>query len=196
MFHPNIFDLQYFQELHDRRYHVDIHSLPLMRRIAHLHNHLVKYASSDVKRTQTYPAAVACIFSIANALNFNISNGFGKVEQAVFTLDDVQQVYHVDQMMAQYRIQLGAFAKLVEGFDHVENLDYRARIQGVLMEILSILVQMYKYIDGGSGGVLTTEYLTTIFELKKRHIFFCHYHPEDMTNHPLYASFARYSTYL
>ena len=122
---PSVIDLQYFQELHDRRYHVDIHSLPLMRRVAHLHQHLVKYSSSTVKRDQTYPDALACLLSMANAFNLNISNGFGLNEYAVNTLDDIGQEWCTDVMLEKYRQALGHMAKLLEASDHTEDYEYR-----------------------------------------------------------------------
>jgi hypothetical protein len=142
---PSVIDLQYFQELHDRRYHVDIHSLPLMRRVAHLHQHLVKYSSSTVKRDQTYPDALACLLSMANAFNLSIPKGFGQNEYAVNTLDDIGQEWTCNVMMDKYRQALGRMAKLLEASDHVENYEYRVKAHSVIMELFNLLIQMYKY---------------------------------------------------
>lgn len=186
MFHPKICDLQYFQEMHDRRYHPDIHGKPLMVRVAHLHQHLVKYSSSDVKRNQTYPDALACIFSIANALNLNITYGYMQLEENIDTLDDFTKIYHDDRLVEQYRIEMGKLAKLLEGFDHVESLDYRKLVCTALLRVLSILIQLNQ-MDGNTPTSLGRDYLKTIFKIKARNIFYCHYHTEDY-NTPVYRS--------
>ena len=184
-----IINLQYFQELHDHRYHVDIHSLPLMRRISHLHQHLVKYSSSPVKRDQTYPDALACILSMANAFNLNITCGFGQNEYAIFTLDDVGQEWTCEVMMDKYRQALGRMAKLLEASDHVENYEYRVKAHSVILELFNLLIQMYKYEGENSGNTLATLYVKKIFDLKTKHIFYPHYHTEDLERHPIYSSF-------
>ena len=184
-----IINLQYFQELHDRRYHVDIHSLPLMRRISHLHQHLVKYSSSSVNRDQTYPDALACILSMANAFNLNITCGFGQNEYAIFTLDDVGQEWTCEVMVDKYRQALGRMAKLLEASDHVENYEYRVKAHSVILELFNLLIQMYKYEGENSGNTLATLYIKKIFHLKTKHIFYPHYHTEDLERHPIYSSF-------
>lgn len=189
-----IINLQYFQELHDRRYHVDIHSLPLMRRISHLHQHLVKYSSSPVKRDQTYPDALACILSMANAFNLSITHGFGQNEYAIFTLDDVGQEWTCEVMMDKYRQALGRMAKLLEASDHVENYEYRVKAHSVILELFNLLIQMYKYEGENSGNTLATLYVKKIFDLKTKHIFYPHYHTEDLERHPIYHSFNSFIT--
>ena len=189
-----IINLQYFQELHDHRYHVDIHSLPLMRRISHLHQHLVKYSSSPVKRDQTYPDALACILSMANAFNLNITCGFGQNEYAIFTLDDVGQEWTCEVMMDKYRQALGRMAKLLEASDHVENYEYRVKAYSAILELFNLLIQMYKYEGENSGNTLATLYIKKIFHLKTKHIFYPHYHTEDLERHPIYRSFNSFIT--
>ncbi len=189
-----IINLQYFQELHDHRYHVDIHSLPLMRRISHLHQHLVKYSSSPVKRDQTYPDALACILSMANAFNLNITCGFGQNEYAIFTLDDVGQEWTCEVMVDKYRQALGRMAKLLEASDHVENYEYRVKAHSVILELFNLLIQMYKYEGENSGNTLATLYVKKIFDLKTKHIFYPHYHTEDLERHPIYHSFNSFIT--
>ena len=189
-----IINLQYFQELHDHRYHVDIHSLPLMRRISHLHQHLVKYSSSPVKRDQTYPDALACILSMANAFNLNITCGFGQNEYAIFTLDDVGQEWTCEVMVDKYRQALGRMAKLLEASDHVENYEYRVKSHSVILELFNLLIQMYKYEGENSGNTLATLYVKKIFDLKTKHIFYPHYHTEDLERHPIYHSFNSFIT--
>ena len=184
-----IINLQYFQELHDHRYHVDIHSLPLMRRISHLHQHLVQYSSSSVKRDQTYPDALTCILSMANAFNLSIIHGFGQNEYAIFTLDDVGQEWTCEVMMDKYRQALGRMAKLLEASDHVENYEYRVKAYSVILELFNLLIQMYKYEGENSGNTLATLYVKKIFDLKTKHIFYPHYHTEDLERHPIYRSF-------
>ena len=189
-----IINLQYFQELHDHRYHVDIHSLPLMRRISHLHQHLVKYSSSSVKRDQTYPDALACILSMANAFNLSITHGFGQNEYAIFTLDDVGQEWTCEVMVDKYRQALGRMAKLLEASDHVENYEYRVKAHSVILELFNLLIQMYKYEGENSGNTLATLYVKKIFDLKTKHIFYPHYHTEDLERHPIYHSFNSFIT--
>lgn len=73
-FNPTLLELQYFQELHDKQYHVDIYSKSLMARLTHLHQHLIKYSKSSYDRFHTRSKAIACILSMANSINLNLSD--------------------------------------------------------------------------------------------------------------------------
>ena len=85
-----LLELQYFQELHDKRYHVDIYAKPLMGRLSHLVNHLNKYAASDLRRQSSYEDALACILSMANALNVNLADAISDTtQQIVMNLSEV-----------------------------------------------------------------------------------------------------------
>lgn len=186
----NIYDLQYFQELHDRRYHQDIYQKPLLARIAHLHQHLVKYNSSPMKRSQTYPDAIACLLSMANALNMNITTGFGLVEKPFTTISDITQEWAIEVMPLKYQQALSRMAKLLEAGDHVEPLDYRNSLKNEVLQLFELVVQMAKCID--ECTTLTTEYVLRISNLKKRHIFYARYHPQEMIEDPTYASVMKY----
>lgn len=185
-----LIELQYFQELHDRQYHVDIYSKPLMGRLSHLLNHLNKYASSDLRRQSSYEDSLACILSMANALNVNLANAVSKTtHQIVMDLSHLLRQYHKDVLMNRYRIALTNMTKLVEGFDHVESLEYREEFKVQIVEALIILTQIREDIDEQNINTWSTEYVIKMFELKRKSIFFAQHHEQDLKDSK-YQSFA------
>lgn len=184
---PTILMLQYFQELHDKQYHFDIYSKPLIDRLSHLFKHLVKYSSTELKRVSTYPDALACVLSMANVLNMDISKELEKDNQIAYSIDTVRPVFHKDILIEQYSFALGQMAKVLEGYDHVEPIEYKASLKDWVRRILIVLLQIRVDLDELSLDTLTIEYIKKMFKLKRNHIFFAHYHDEDLKR-PLYRS--------
>lgn len=176
-----LLELQYFQELHDKRYHVDIYAKPLMGRLSHLVNHLNKYAASDLRRQSSYEDALACILSMANALNLNLADAISDTtQQIVMNLSEVPRQYHKSVLLNRYRIALANMTKLVEGFDHVETLEYREDFKAAIVEALIVLSQIREDIDELSLDIWTLEYIIKLFELKRKSIFYAMYHEQDL----------------
>ncbi|ADI96256.1 conserved hypothetical protein [Acinetobacter phage Ac42] len=193
----NILDLQFFQEMHDRRYHTDVYHLPLMRRVSHLHNHLTKYSATPNRMLSSYSDALACMLSISNALNVDLAKEMSKWSgQNVSTLIDVPLMYRKTQLQNQLDMCIGKIAKIVEGGDHVETIDYRGELKETLIELFIVWSGIRVDIDELSLREWSIEYVKHIFELKKKSIFFAHIHHDDTMTTPLYRSFYKYSTSL
>ncbi|ADG59917.1 hypothetical protein Acj9p017 [Acinetobacter phage Acj9] len=182
---PQIIDLQYFQELHDQHYHKDVYGLPLMRRLGHLHNHLVKYDANDLKRNASYADALACILSMANALNLDITRGFEKHQSTlVMFMPDIKPKYHLSVLKTRYTEELGNMAKLLEGSDHNEPLQYKLDFGKCIIECLMVLAQIRQDIDDLSIESWVQEYVSTIFHLKTKNIFHAQIHDMNLSVPP------------
>ena len=192
----SILDLQFFQDMHDRQYHKDIYHMPLIRRVSHLYNHLDKYASTPNRMGESYPDALACMLSMANALNVNFIAELTKWSgDLTTTIATVPLMYREDCLPRQLKQVLGKFAKIIEGHDHTESIDYRGELKENLIELFIIWAGVRVDLDGCSLSSWTLEYLKKIFELKKKSIFFPYLHSDDMCT-PLYRSIYHYASKL
>lgn len=180
---PDILTLQYFQEMHDRQYHADIYTLPLMRRLAHLHNHLTKYCVNKVVRADTYPKALACLLSMANALNVNVEVKMSKWSgEIVSGVEKIPLMYRADRLKQQMVECLGNMAKVLEGSDHMESIQYREKMQDLLIELFIVWAGMRVEVDEHNIQDWTFEYVYSICQVKKKSIFYAYNHASDMTN--------------
>ena len=185
-------ELQYFQELHDRRYHLDIYAKPLCQRVAHLHQHLVKYSVNEMKQTQTFHDTLACLLSMSNAINVNLTNAYATRHQGVFSLEDLLPIYHDSYIDERYRQKLAEIAKLLEGTDHTEPVNFRERLTEYLLDLFVIIAQKFTRAEHSVNEVVLS-YIRRIFEIKQRNMFFPFYHIEDLKI-PAYAGFTEYYT--
>lgn len=90
-----ILNLQWYQELHNRRFHHDIYVLSKMRKVSHLVHHLSKYINAEEVSDNLLVDIFACTLSIASALNIDIGKTVGEdytglFNQCVFT----KRYYH------------------------------------------------------------------------------------------------------
>lgn len=187
-----ILNFQYFQELHDKRYHVDIYSKPLMARLAHLHQHLIKYSANIYQRQAHYQDSLACLLSMANSLNMNIAEELSKSQQShVVNFSCVKYKYHKDILIDNYKTTLGQMAKSLEGFDHVENISYRDNLKANIIKLIQLLLQTRDELDEMCIYSLEREYLHRIFQIKKNNIFYAFHRIADLAD-PTYRSFDAY----
>lgn len=195
MFNPTLLELQYFQELHDKQYHIDIYSKPLMSRLTHLHQHLIKYSKSEYDRNHTRPKAIACILSMSNALNVNLSESLSSYyKKYINTITDVSETILFDKsaLVSQYNIVLGNIAKLLEGYDHVESLSYKQELAFCLTQAFYLLISLFNTIDSILPLQMIIEYVDTIFKLKEKNVFYPYYFQEDLKQ-PLIVSFKKFN---
>lgn len=133
--------LMFFQLLHDERFHRDINNLPLIQRLKHLHNHLVKYNANierksenlgDIKK-EVVDSCIVCI-SALTALGYggytNESLGDWYFKRTVIQDKDVIH-------------QLGKAAKLLEGWDHTEYHNYITELQIIFVNLLAKFLSIY-----------------------------------------------------
>lgn len=138
-----IIQLQWFQRCHDRNYHRDVYFMPTMKRLQHLHNHLVKYGNRQFSEldwdnpVKLFADALACIFGMSDALNIRIkaedTDLFYKVKPKY---DALATIHH-------YHETLGKMAKLLEGWDHLEDLNYRTDLTECINNLFHLVCQMW-----------------------------------------------------
>lgn len=184
-----IIKLQHFQEQHDRQYHFDVYSMPLQRRLDHLFKHIVKYSSSDLKRNESYPDALACILSMANALNLNLGHSIEQTHQSIVVhLNDICPQYFNSILPCKLQMTIASIAKILEGHDHTESIDYRKELSSHVTDLLVIFMQFRTVIDEQCEKLWITEYASRLFEIKKKSIFFVYNHSESMDRDSQYRT--------
>lgn len=184
----SIIDLQYFQQLHDCTYHGDIYYMPLMKRLDHLYKHMIKYNRSDLNRFNTYSDSFACILSMANALNLDLSKGIEESQdRMIVALNDVDIIYNLTHLNSKTTSVLSKMAKLLESHDHVESLKYKEDFKAQVVDLMIVFIHQINS-DELNVNEIIKNYVKNIFELKKKHIFFPHYHASQRLI-PVYRSF-------
>lgn len=141
-------ELMWYQHVHDKDYHHDIFVMPTMRRIQHLVNHISKYHRRNFnetnmeRTTHLYKDTLACIFSIAGTLGYDIGKGVvtgGVIQEITVPRFDNYAVYN------HMTDALDNMTKAIEGFDHIENLNYRGILQENLITLLHCTLQMFAF---------------------------------------------------
>lgn len=190
----SLIHLQYFQEMHDRMYHKDIHSMPLVDRLDHLQKHLYKYQINDVQRNSRYPDALACILSFANAINVNLADAITKEQGSiVLSISDIKPKWHTSVLHDLYRNTIGCIVKTIEGHDHTETIRYREDFKRDVVVLLIVLMQIFREIDERDYLAIEDEYVTKMFDLKTKSIFYPFNDAQDSKD-PVYASFKAYNS--
>lgn len=168
--------LMWFQEVHNRNYHQDIYHLPPMRQLAHFNNHLVKY-NAEIDRAldlgQTLHGKILdgmiCCLSALSRLNYNIARhvdeATGKLKTVTFF--DLYALITICRWSEMQQITRH-ISKLVEGWDHLEKLNYRDDLCKYFSEAFMIYYGMY--IDGGKKGFVN-DYVNRLTEIKKKNMF-------------------------
>lgn len=182
----SLIQIQYFQHLHDSKYHLDIFSMPTFRRVAHLHQHLIKYSG-----TNRFEDAIACILSMANTLNIDIQKGLVKNFVNVTSFNEISDLYHPDVLRKQYDIIIKQIAKIIEGLDHVESINYRQDMEKHISFLLVILLQQYRQTMESSNHSLLLSWLIRLKEIKQKSIFYPFNHDSDLKD-STYISFITY----
>lgn len=185
---PQIISLQWFQEMHDAKYHRDVCTMPRMQRLTHLHQHLVKYSASELKRTETYPKALACLLSMANTLNVDIATAVtGLQGSLVKNFTQMKPRYAPEILEDAQQELLGSMAKVLEARDHDESIAYKTDMSQYVAKYLVILLQNYNKDDLGCLNALINQYINTLCEIKKANVFYPFYHTEDCKNETYYS---------
>lgn len=166
------FDWQWRQYLHDEYFHRDIQNLKTEHAIAHYVQHFTKY----IHKIQSQPnsSAVASLLidmliismSAANRLNCRLSLNRAPSK----TIADAVH-YHVSDCQAS----VARMSKVLEGFDHLEDINYRESLTDTIKDIsehtLSALL---------ITGIESIEeaLLARLVQVENRHIFVNHFHAE------------------
>lgn len=141
--------VMWFQHRHDQTYHTDIANMPMMAKINHLNNHLVKYMSRYNKYQLTGTTnkelivdALICCISALSALHYNpkgmtLPDFF--VSQRILSLDEVD-------------VEIGRVSKVLEGWDHVEIINYREELVNSFTMLTASLLNVY-YSNVGTSFV-------------------------------------------
>lgn len=181
-------DLQWFQNMHDRNFHHDVWIMSNMKRLGHLNNHLVKY-TQGMPRSSTWVDMLACTLSIANTFNLSFTRMYNSIGYLVEDMEDVPFTYNdnVEILDAEMKQVLQRIAKLVEGWDHIESIQYRQELEIVLPKLLSLICQRALLV---SPQISLREFYTQYFErlrsIQRNHMFY-NYYQEQMMQSTYYA---------
>lgn len=203
-FNPNahwslpILDLQWFQRCHDNHYHRDVYYMQTIPRIRHLHNHLVKYANrnfNEFHENTSFPDALACIFSIADALNMSISKQAEKLGYKANTIGDIE--IHIDPFAAykNFQIRLAEMAKVLEGWDHIEDIDYQTTLRNTTTMLFLLLFVIARHATTGmreqthnrenSNMILVKQWYDRLAYIKSKNVFHEHIADQYFTSDTL-----------
>lgn len=190
-----LLDLQYYQYLHDERYHKDIAVLTPVRRLSHLTSHLVKYTSnlpSDTYYEDTY----AVLLSMANVMRLDLGKACSTDGHRVTTIEQLKPKFHderVDELISTYIKQL---SKAIESWDHLEKYDYRNKIEEAITELFILNFQKFlmevndnPLFEKGwdPAYILATNWFNRLEKIKKAHMFHKHFHLELLHGHAIYV---------
>lgn len=137
-----ILDLQWFQRCHDNHYHRDVYYMQTIPRIRHLHSHLVKYANrnfNELSEETNFPDALACIFGIADALNMSISKQAEKLGYKAETIGEIEIRTDPYAAYKHFQLHLAEMAKALEGWDHIEDIDYQTTLRNTTTVLFLLL---------------------------------------------------------
>ena len=158
--------VMWFQHVHDQNYHRDIAHMPMMQRVGHLNNHLVKYTTRYIKfsLTGTYAAVeivdgIICCISALSSLHYNPM----KLTLPEFFVN--QRVMPVEETLTE----IGRISKILEGWDHLEDIDYRAELKESFCVVLASLLNIYYNHIGGC--FITDAYEPRLNGIKQKHPF-------------------------
>lgn len=188
-------DLMWFQRQHDKNYHHDIYVMPTMKRIQHLVNHINKYYhvqfkehSATTNNQKQYKDTLSCLLSICGTLGFNPFKG----ADGAFGAIDISKYDRYAANM-HFRDALCRITKALEGFDHIEDIDYRGVMQESLVVMMETLVTMAVYGFNGMAIVdedlegktqkdkmqeLLSDWYDNLVNIKLRHCFYDYFELE------------------
>ena len=158
--------VMWFQNCHDKYYHTDIYNLPMMRRLNHLNSHLVKYMSkynkyllTGAQQKELIVDGIICCISALCALHYNpqratVADFF--VGQRILSIEEID-------------VEIGRIAKVLEGWDHLEDINYREELKKSFAMIAASLLNIY-YLNGGMAFVYLV-YQPRLNLIKHKHVF-------------------------
>lgn len=184
----SLIKLQWFQYMHDKNFHHDVYIMPNMKRLGHLTNHLVKY-TQGMPRPSTWVDMLACTLSIANTFNLSFTRMYNAVGYMVEDIQDVPFTFNdsTEILESEMKNVLQRIAKLVEGWDHIESIQYRQELEIVLPKLLSLICQRALKSDPElSLREFYSLYFARISSIQSNHMF-CKYFYETMMKSSSYA---------
>ncbi len=187
-----LLNLTWYQRMHDKNYHRDIYHMPTMQRIQHLVNHISKYhrrefnVASLNRNELLFKDTLACIFSIADALNVDLGKYIGDSGKVVSLTEPHFDIFASNRHMD---VALGAMTKAIEGFDHIENINYREVLVTNLITLFNCTLQMFSKGVHGFRSVgsafqedvqeLLEQWFNNLESIKERHCFNEYFHELD-----------------
>lgn len=162
-YHVEMASLFFFQLRHDERYHRDINNLPLMDRLKHLHNHIVKYhAVIQRKLDNAGDSSKEITDGVIVCLSALVALGYGG-----YTLESLGDYYIKQSIIRDNDIihELGAISKVLEGYDHVEALKYIPTLTEHFQRLFVKFLSLY-YIN--VGKVFREAYLKRMQFIQER----------------------------
>lgn len=178
-----ILDIQFYQYLHDRKYHHDINVMKTFNKISHLQHHLVKY-SNGVRKDDYFTDTLACLLSMADTINCSIVKELNKLDMPTPTgnFHDIISIYADNYLENKFDNELKNISKLIEGYDHAEGLAYKPDLARYITSLIIILIQQYKRDRELTTDDLISAYVQRLETIKKYNVFYEYFHGEDSSN--------------
>lgn len=182
----DILDIQFYQYMHDRKYHHDINVMKTFNKISHLQHHLIKYSNGN-KKDDYYSDTFACLLSMADTINCSMVKELNKLEipTPTGTFNDIIPIYADNYLDNKFDVEIKNISKLIEGYDHAEGLSYKPELAKAITTLVIILFQQFKRDTGNTADDLIKGYMKRLEVIKGYNIFHKYFLIED-NNHPTY----------
>lgn len=165
--------LTWFQHQHDYHFHHDIAYLPKMKRFNHLVHHMNKYVS-DRMRPNRCEDMLAVILSSAVTFNIDLNKVINTIHRHDGNVQPTDALIHFaadrDVIENAYRVSLSNISKVIEGFDHIEDINYIGEIEKFLVTVF--LLNMTDFlVDNKDPSQLYYRYFNRINDIQmKNHL--------------------------
>lgn len=179
----SLINVQFYQHMHDAKYHHDIFVLTKMRKVSHLTHHLIKY-NNGIRGEHYYADSLACILSMANAFNIHLSKELRKMEMVVNTIEEAKPYYSNERIDTLIGNNLKALSKAIEAFDHIEEFDYHGQISKCVCNLFILIHQSFAKnhpdLHAGNSANLFIRWFERLSMIKQKHVFYEFFHEEDL----------------
>lgn len=189
-----LLSLQWYQETHDRLFHRDIYTMQRVPRINHLVHHMRKYLTAYKSGEYRLNDMLAVALSLANVMPTNLSKRISKIQgELVVNVESLKPYYtqSAESLISILDVELSNFSKLIEGFDHIESLDYNGGFNTGATDVFMLVIQLCVDVkvktmpDADFKTVvieLIKDYHTHMTNLKKRNPFYDYLNVEMRRN--------------
>lgn len=141
-----LLDLTWYQRQHDQNYHHDVWIMPAMGKISHLTHHLNKYITRIGVDKNAEIDIFVTVLSMSTVFPTNLGTVIAsKLSRPVTTIDQVEPLFNPDESTIQHqlRVHVSHLSKLVEGFDHIESINYREQINSTIAMLFILSMQLF-----------------------------------------------------
>lgn len=191
-----LLNAQWYQYLHDRDYHHDVYVMPIMKKVSHLTHHLIKY-NHGLKPDNYHADTLACLLSMAGALNISLTKSFTKMELDIKFINGLVPYYINDRIDVLIGDNLKILSKSIEAWDHIEKYDYRDQIEKAICSLMILNFQSFMVSFGNKPNIeessieLFSVWFKRLNDIKQNHVFYKYHHDSQLKN-PTYRKIVEF----